>query len=229
MKIHKSIAHYGAQAKKESVSIHSYFRGRSKLAPKHPFGALWRRGLLYGHALLRNDDGEAIKHALGAPRRCWLLRKDDGAEHALGSGFCGNSLKKRAIESILSQKKIFKCEVVKREMAAKETVIKYLLPPSPSQESLHLIEEYEFFKIKVRHATYEELRDQAVLHCPAGFRCRRPLALHHELVWERGERDELYRPIFEVSEFFGLGRQALTVGGRRTMRTSIGGRWRASA
>jgi hypothetical protein len=114
-------------------------------------------------------------------------------------------------------------------MAAKETVVKYLLPPPSSQESLHAIEEYEFLKVKVRHTTYEELRDRAVLHCPAGFRCRRPLALHHELVWGHGERDELYRPIFAVSESLGWGRQALTGGGRRTMRTSIGGRWRASA
>ena len=79
-------------------------------------------------------------------------------------------------------------------------IIKYLLPPPPGG-GLHRIEEYEYTSKRIYHQTFEELEQRVKGGCPLGYRCKIPLAMHHELIWrERGtkETDELSQPIFQV-------------------------------
>jgi hypothetical protein len=74
--------------------------------------------------------------------------------------------------------------------------VKYLLdPPTPP---LHNLQDFEFKTAMVRHSSFKELVTGVLLACPQGYRCLRPIALHHELVWGQREEDRLFQPLFEV-------------------------------
>jgi hypothetical protein len=81
------------------------------------------------------------------------------------------------------------------------TMVKYLLdPPRGESMRLHAIGDYEFSYARVKHSSYNELKEGVLRCCPSAYRCIIPIVLHHELVWEmrKEEVDRLTQPIFQV-------------------------------
>ena len=80
-------------------------------------------------------------------------------------------------------------------------LIKYLYLAAPAGGMLHQIEDYEFHTTggPVHHRIFEELRREVLAHCPRGYVCQRPIAMHHELIWQfhKEEKDQLFQPIFD--------------------------------
>jgi len=86
-------------------------------------------------------------------------------------------------------------------------LVKYLYAPSVPNglfyqllQQCHNIQDYEFYtSAEVYHRNFEELQHEVLAHCPGGYRCKRPIAMHHELIWQfrKEERDELFQPIFD--------------------------------
>ena len=109
-------------------------------------------------------------------------------------------------------------------------MVKYLLdPPRGESMRLHAIGDYEFSYARVKHSSYNELKEGVLRCCPSAYRCIIPIVLHHELVWEmrKEEVDRLTQPIFQVDSSLPSPNQILIVWGRRSTLTLTGRRRRA--
>jgi hypothetical protein len=89
--------------------------------------------------------------------------------------------------------------------------VKYIhlgLDKSPNE--YHVAKDYELCEKIIRHNDFEDMHERVLEQCPAGFECREPLALFHEVMWSCGivvdegsgelkraalERDELHHAI----------------------------------
>jgi hypothetical protein len=83
-------------------------------------------------------------------------------------------------------------------------LVKYIHLKNVNLDTLHTAEDYELHKTVIKHSSYEELEQCVDRHCPKGFACERPIALHHEVLWRMMlrnngknmvETDELFNPI----------------------------------
>ena len=79
----------------------------------------------------------------------------------------------------------------------KHANIKYIhLISNATQGSMHTLADYEFMTMTLVHDSFDGLLELVKTHCPDGYKCLYPLALHHEVLWRiDGETDQLYRPI----------------------------------
>ncbi len=88
--------------------------------------------------------------------------------------------------------------------------VKYIHLSSIDPNCFHTTADYEMHKAVVEHSTFEGLHEAVFNACPAGYVCREPLALFHEVLWSSGikimqttgepvrlERDELHHAIDE--------------------------------
>jgi hypothetical protein len=83
-------------------------------------------------------------------------------------------------------------------------LVKYIHLKDIDPDTLHSNIDYELSKTHVSHSSYEEMEQRVDENCPRGFVCRRPIALHHEVLWRMMLRangkntievDELFQPI----------------------------------
>lgn len=89
--------------------------------------------------------------------------------------------------------------------------VKYIHLASVDPSLLHTTVDYELYTATVRHNSYSDLHDAVFSACPAGYVCKEPIALFHEVQWSTGiritatgeservrlERDELHHAIEE--------------------------------
>ena len=70
-----------------------------------------------------------------------------------------------------------------------QCTVKYIhMKDGIPKDTLHNLEDYEFAKADVAHASFQELLDAVHGHCPDHYECVDPVALHHEILWESSLR-----------------------------------------
>ena len=80
-------------------------------------------------------------------------------------------------------------------------IVKYIHLESINPDSLHTTEDYELSKVDVSHSSYAELEQRVDQHCPDGFDCEQPIALHHEVLWKMMLRKN-GKNIVEIDQLF---------------------------